>query len=458
MDETVGELSIDEARDLVRGIVQLARMAQRVLPDEVSPLTARLRRHLGIDPESVVSAAMTVPPVEQVNVQIAFDALEEVAERWEVIGMPADIGNYGGISLATLVARGWHGPGEAACQYTSIDIDDEQTVRCLRAGIVLTVFDGVPVAAFTHQTERFDPEVVLEVVAAEPAVADRFIERIKELMRERNAFRGRTIAFTFSRHGSFGLEFVRLPAVQRADVVLAPGELDAIEHHAIGISDHAVALRSADQHVKRGLLLYGPPGTGKTHTIAYLVGAMPGRTTIILAGAAVQAVGQAGTIARELQPATVVIEDVDLIGMDRDLPGGEHNALLFQLLNEMDGLAGDADVLFVLTTNRVEMLEEALAARPGRVDQAIELSLPNADARERLLELYTGGAVPVDERAVIDRLDGVAPAFIKELARRAELLRLRLGRDAPHPLTTALDEMLTHSTPVLRRALAGTDG
>src|SRR5688572_12792394 len=63
------------------------------------------------------------------------------------------------------------------------------------------------------------------------------------------------------------------------------------------------------------------------------------------------------------------------------------NALLFELLNQMDGLAEDADVLFVLTTNRPDVLEPALAARPGRIDQAIEIPLPDAECRRRLLEL-----------------------------------------------------------------------
>ncbi|HEX7992369.1 MAG TPA: AAA family ATPase, partial [Streptosporangiaceae bacterium] len=49
------------------------------------------------------------------------------------------------------------------------------------------------------------------------------------------------------------------------------------------------------------------------------------------------------------------------------------NPLLFELLNEMDGLAADNDVTFLLTTNRADLLEEALAARPGRVDHAAEL-------------------------------------------------------------------------------------
>ena len=155
---------------------------------------------------------------------------------------------------------------------------------------------------------------------------------------------------------------------------------------------------------------------------------MRGRTTVILSGAATGAIGQAGTIARALQPATIVIEDVDLIGMDRMLPGGDHNAILFQLLNEMDGLAADADVLFVLTTNRVDMLEPALTARPGRIDQAIEIGLPDRAARRQLLDLYLSPALD-DATAddIAERTDGVAAAFIKELARRATLASIRTG-------------------------------
>jgi hypothetical protein len=80
-------------------------------------------------------------------------------------------------------------------------------------------------------------------------------------------------------------------------------------------------------------------------------------------------------LARLLQPAMVVIEDVDLIARDRGEMGGPcEEALLNKLLNEMDGLREDADILFVLTTNRPQELESALAGRPGRIDQASERS------------------------------------------------------------------------------------
>jgi ATP-dependent 26S proteasome regulatory subunit len=61
------------------------------------------------------------------------------------------------------------------------------------------------------------------------------------------------------------------------------------------------------------------------------------------------------------------------------------NAILFELLNGTDGLDKDHDTLFVLTTNQAELLEPALAARPGRIDQAVELVSPDPGGRRRLL-------------------------------------------------------------------------
>lgn len=448
------DLPIKDAQDLVKAVVDLASMADRALPRRASQLADRLQAHLGVSGEAISSTSTTLAVIERVNVQLALNAYERQTDRWELIGLISDIGNFSGVSLPDMVSGSWHGPGESARQYQAVDVGLDETIDCLRSGIVLTEYAGVPVAVLVYPTDRFRPELVIEIVGADQGAADGFLVRLRELIDEHNAFRGKVISFSFGMHGEFGLTFTRLPEVHRADVVLRPGELDAIEEHTIGITAHADELRRVGQHVKRGLLLYGPPGTGKTHTISYLVGVMAGRTTIILTGGAVGAVGQAGTIARQLQPATIVIEDVDLIAMDRTLPGGDHNALLFQLLNEMDGLAPDADVLFVLTTNRVDMLEPALAARPGRVDQAIELSLPDADARRRLLELYTGAALSGRDHGVVDRLDGAAPAFIKELARRAALVALR-DRAQAAPLAVALDEMLSHATPILRSTLAG---
>jgi SpoVK/Ycf46/Vps4 family AAA+-type ATPase len=217
----------------------------------------------------------------------------------------------------------------------------------------------------------------------------------------------------------------------------------------------------AGQHLKRGLLLYGPPGTGKTHTTRYLIGQMDGYTRLLLTGRALHAISSAAELARELQPAVLVLEDVDLVAEDRSFGPGS-SPVLFDLLDAMDGAAADADLLFVLTTNRADLLEPALAARPGRVDVAIEIDLPDPDARKRLLALY-GRSVPLqlsdaDTLEIVERTDGVTASFIKELLRRAMLESLHDDPSAPvvtaAHTSRALDDLLD-SGQRLTRSLLG---
>ena len=133
-------------------------------------------------------------------------------------------------------------------------------------------------------------------------------------------------------------------------------------------------------------------------------------------------------MARDLQPGVVVLEDVDLVAEERSM-GPRSSPVLFDLLDAMDGAAGDADLLFLLTTNRADLLELALAARPGRVDVAVEIELPDAAARERLLALYGRGVplalTPEDIATAIERTDGTTASFLKELIRRSVLEALQ---------------------------------
>jgi ATP-dependent 26S proteasome regulatory subunit len=143
----------------------------------------------------------------------------------------------------------------------------------------------------------------------------------------------------------------------------------------------------------------------------------------------------------------VVIEDVDLIARNRDDMGPCEESLLNGLLNEMDGLKQDADILFILTTNRPEQLESALASRPGRIDQAIEVPLPDEIGRNKLVQLY-GRGLPLGDavvREAAQRTKGVSAAFIKELMRR--IAQASIARDGGASVETgdiseALDDML----------------
>jgi ATP-dependent 26S proteasome regulatory subunit len=112
----------------------------------------------------------------------------------------------------------------------------------------------------------------------------------------------------------------------------------------------------------------------------------------------------------------------------------------------MDGLREDAEILFVLTTNRPDQLEDALASRPGRIDQAIEFPLPDEDGRRRLARLY-GSGLPLRPEVVeliVRRTAGASAALIEELMRRAAQFLLESGDSdlEPRHIDAALEEML----------------
>lgn len=157
----------------------------------------------------------------------------------------------------------------------------------------------------------------------------------------------------------------------------------------------------------------------------------------------------------------MVIEDADLIARDRsERDNACDEVMLNRLLNEMDGLRERADVFFILTTNRPETLEPALASRPGRIDQTIEFPLPDLPLRQRLIALYAR-TLPLPAALVEDlalRTDGASPAFIKELLRRIAQHHLEVADPQEVARATAeaaLHEMLFSGGALNTRLLGG---
>ncbi|HEY3728758.1 MAG TPA: ATP-binding protein [Solirubrobacteraceae bacterium] len=409
---------------------------------------------------SVVTRSL--PVFEHVNLQTALDAWSREPGRQVSVQGISIPPHHGSVTLQQLVT------GEAmpplrlsAPPLVDLPNGPDSTLACLQmAALLVTDASGryvVLVSGPAEHEQSLDVEIAgLSVDAAQTVHA-----RLGELRSQLNVYRGHVLDLAISPMGGVSLEFGSVPRTVRDDVVLPEPVLGRVERHALGVAAHRDALLRAGQHLKRGLLLYGPPGTGKTHTTRYLIGQMTGYTRLMLTGRALHAIGSASELARELQPAVVVLEDVDLVAEDRSFGPGS-SPVLFDLLDAMDGAAADADLLFVLTTNRADLLEPALAARPGRVDVAIEIELPDADARERLLALY-GRSVPLrlskaETRKIVQRTEGVTASFLKELLRRAMLESLH-EQPSQEVVTTAhasraLDDLLD-STQRLTRSLLG---
>ena len=464
------------ARKLVGRAVRLART-------EDQPLRQVLLDHLGPEAARLPTISGSYPLWEHVNLQVGVEAwlAADTGRTHELIGITG-VGQlrFNDMSIGALVqARpgGQYGAAAVGAAITSALPcgPDGQTRGCVSNGIYL-VRDGEDRLALVLLPSGIGPhqEVTLQVVASDQGRVERVLAEIRRLAVERSVFRGQVISFGPELFGMAGastpLNFLGRPSVRRDQVVLPDELLNEIEGQVLGIATHAGRLLASGQHLKRGILLYGAPGAGKTHTVNYLLGRRPGATVIVISGRALGRITEACSVARTLQPSVVVVEDVDLIAEERSHRPGEH-PLLFQLLNEMEGMNSATDVTFLLTTNRADLLEPALAARPGRVDLAAELPLPDAAARRALIRLYQGSLMLDDTgvEAIVGRTDGVTAAFLKELLRKAALLAAEAdaaaepdsaGGSRPIRVTdgqleAALDQLLARRSALTRVLLGG---
>jgi ATP-dependent Zn protease len=127
---------------------------------------------------------------------------------------------------------------------------------------------------------------------------------------------------------------------------------------------------------KRGVLLYGPPGTGKTKMVVECAkkNQIPVKRLNISNMSDTEFVSYFTTDGyREI---IILIEDIDAVFEKRDniLNKSQKMKQLLSfdvLINTISGMKENSGILTIITTNKPELLDEALI-RPGRIDKRIE--------------------------------------------------------------------------------------
>ena len=452
----------EHTQEFAETFTRFLRQAMEQMPgaDEgLTPFGELVQQHLGADVTEIPSVEQVIASHRLVDADLALAALAEPSGA-------APIGLTGShlrdqAPLPELIKGPQHAqfaPGPV--DYVSVPDGPDSVRRVMSFGVYLLHWEGAPIVALQRaaRPERGRGHASIEVLAADSELASRFLLEHARLMLSLSVLRGQVLSFTGNEYGSnaAGATFLPRPQVAADDVVLAPGVLETVARHVVGVGEQREALLAAGQHLKRGVLLYGPPGTGKTLTVRHLLSRTPGTTAVLLTGTSIRFITEAAELARAMQPAIVVLEDVDLVAMERGMFGPQ--PLLFAVLDALDGLDGDADVAFVLTTNRVEVLERALAERPGRVDLAVEIALPDDESRRRLFRRSAEGLPFSDEAldAAAERAEGTTGSFAKELVRRAVLTAAEAGRAVSDAdLAEALDGLLAGSAQLTRRLLGG---
>ncbi len=231
--------------------------------------------------------------------------------------------------------------------------------------------------------ERFVLAVIsnfgsLEISFYSSTCASKWIDLLRSHARLTNHLRGQTF--------DLGGQLVQNGDISIQDVVLTDEQKRVIDRHIIGYARHFNELQKRGARAQRGVLLEGIPGCGKSMLLRAIANELHG-ISVCIAGP--DQICQSGSIAvlkelvRMTEPCAVFIEEIDIFCHDRSLGPNPGMAELMQI---MDGLQNISRVLWVGTTNRPEVVETALANRPGRFDRRLKFGpLEDAD-RSRLVD------------------------------------------------------------------------
>jgi len=263
---------------------------------------------------------------------------------------------------------------------------------------------------------------------------------IRDELEQRSIYRGQIITSDYA--------FVNVAGFDRSQVVFNRDLASAVNVACISSIVDLDANIAAGENPKRSVLLSGPPGTGKTllgKTSQSILFDMGYTGVICPAGGTATDMARGLAIARNYMTGDSIvglfIEDVEKMAKhDRSLA-----------LDNLDGSISKSDrILIIMTTNFPDDVDAAFL-RPGRVDDYIEVGLPDLDAFTRLIKQRLKGklADEIEWERAFEAYEDYTPAWI--VGGMSKVIRSVIARThSADDITVTTEDLITGAT-LLRR-------
>jgi len=342
------------------------------------------------------------------------------------------------IENLAMVSRTFSGFLVPVAQYVLTNIlkeDDPQIISGTMNFQTSATLSDIPIdvdkiiPVITHITATYKNKVIqasmqydnfnILCYAATRKEAENWMQNLEVRMLKDNQYRGKCLHIENN-----NVRFHRVPKVNWEDVILKDEIKRDIRMNTVSfLGDEKLSKVGVS---KRGLIMYGPPGTGKTSVVKAIFNELEGKSISRIYVTAESFRRMSANRLFDLLPylgkTVLAFEDIDMISGNRNEVMSVDSGLLGDLLTNLDGMRTYSDPIVVMaSTNKISMLDDALANRPCRFDRKIEIGLPTKENLKVLYKKFSGIEVS-DE--VIKLSDGFTGSHVVEAVNTAKILSL----------------------------------
>lgn len=298
--------------------------------------------------------------------------------------------------------------------YIDVNTGHEQRENLLMDGQMLLRKGSTRLIVTADINLQWRNSVLAEGQSSTKEEITKFVVGVLTTAREQNFYRGKKLEFAGR------LRFLDLNHRSWDSIILDEGTKKEIRANTVGFLARREHWVKFGIPAKRGILLVGEPGTGKTIICKAIMAEADGLTCITASAYAIEAreyITELYELAEDLAPCLVFLEDIDLIGQNREEFGYQRGPTMLSLLSALDGIEEKNDVVTVATTNCLWTIDKALSERPSRFDRVIRLSRPSLEQRRELVT-HLCQRIPLGEALqeyVACKTEGCTPAQIQEV-------------------------------------------